>query len=146
MDKSNAFPQEGLVEAEDEPNGSYETNGSCDMIPSELHVKGHHAKKDEYAERNDFLNHLELHKRKWPSVACKADAVGRYHEGVLQKRNAPGKENDGVKRPVGDQLGALELEMGVPGERHEDVRDEKKTDGGKAFRKHDGGRAQTERL
>ena len=58
----------------------------------------------------------------------------------------PGKENDRVERPAADQLGALKFKVGVPGERHENVRDEKKTDGGKAFRKHDGGRAQTERL
>ena len=121
MGKSNAFPQEGLVEAEDEPNGSYETNGSCDMIPSELHVKGHHAKKDEYAERNDFLNHLELHEREGPTVFCKTYSVGRHLQAVFEKRNRPTESNHSNHRPLVKPLKLGQLKMAIPSKCHEDI-------------------------
>ena len=121
MGKSNAFPQEGLVEAKDEPNGSYETNSSRDMIPSELHVKGHHAEKDEYAERNDFLNHLELHEREGPAVFDKTNSVGRHLQAVFEKRNRPTECDDGNHRPLVEPLKLGQFQMAIPSKRHEDI-------------------------
>ena len=121
MGKSNAFPQENLVEAEDEPNGSYETNGSCYMIPSELHVKGHHAEKDEYAERNDFLNHLELHEREGPAVFDKTNSVGRHLQAVFEKGNRPTECDDGNHRPLVEPLKLGQFQMAIPSKRHEDI-------------------------
>lgn len=117
------------------------------MIPTEsLVLEGDEREDGEHGERDHLLDDLQLHQREGAAVADEADPVGGNHEGVLEEGDSPGKENDRVKRPAADEFGTLKFQVGVPGERHEDVRDEKKTDGGKAFRKHDGGRAQTERL
>ena len=121
MGKSNAFPQEGLVEAKDEPNGSYKAKSSCNMIPSELHVKGHHAEKDEYAERNHFLNHFELHEREGPTVFCKTYSVGRHLQAVFEKRNRPTESNHSNHRPLVKPLKLGQLKMAIPGKCHEDI-------------------------
>lgn len=117
------------------------------MVPAQrLVLEGDEREDGEHEERDHLLDNLQLHQREGAAVPDKTDPVGGNHEGVFEEGDPPGKENDRVERPATDQLGALKFQVGVPGERHEDVRDEKKTDGGKAFRKHDGGRAQTERL
>lgn len=117
------------------------------MVPAQrLVLEGDEREDGEHEERDHLLDDLQLHQCEGAAVPDKTDPVGGNHEGVFEKGDPPGKENDRVERPTADQLGALKFQVGVPGERHEDVRDEKKTNGGKAFSKHDGGRAQTERL
>ena len=89
MGKPNAFPQKGLVEAEYEPNGCDEADAGSDMIPAKLHVKRHHAEEDEHAERDNFLNHLELHKVERSSVIHESYPVGRHLGAVFEKCDSP---------------------------------------------------------
>lgn len=123
---------------EDEVDGRYQTGEGGEVVPGQMLLKGDDGEEREDRQGDDLLNDLELNEREGTAVALEADSVGGYHEAVFKKRDRPGKEHDGVERPVADEFGALELEMGVPSERHEDVRDEKKPDGCKAFGEHVG--------
>lgn len=106
------------------------------MVPGKLRAESRHREEDEDRERNHFLNNLEFKKRERPAVAFKAEAVGRHLKGIFEERDAPREEDDRPDGPERDELHILKLEVQVPGERHEDVRDDEKTDGGKAFGKH----------
>ena len=123
---------------EDEIDGRHQTGEGGEVVPGQMLLKGDDGEEREDCQGDDLLNDLELNEREGTAVALEADSVGGHHEAVFKKRDRPGKEHDGVERPVADEFGALELEMGVPGERHEDVRDEQKPDGCKAFGEHVG--------
>ena len=111
----------GLVEAEDEPNGCDEADARSDMIPAKLHVKRHHAEEDEHAERDNFLNHLELHEREGPAVFDKTNSVGRHLQAVFEKRNRPTESNHSNHRPLMKPLKLGQLKMAIPGKCHEDI-------------------------
>ena len=111
----------GLVETEDEPNGCDEADAGSDMIPAKLHVKRHHAEKDEHAERDNFLNHLELHEREGPAVFDKTNSVGRHLQAVFEKRNRPTECDDGNHRPLVEPLKLSQFQMAIPSKRHEDI-------------------------
>ena len=110
------------------------------MVPGELRAEGRHREEDEDRERDHFLNDLEFKKRERTAVAFKTETVGRHLKGLFKKRNAPREEDDRPDGPERDELHVLELEVQVPGKRHEDVRDDEKTDGGETFGKHGGDR------
>ena len=80
--------------------------------------RGEHGEDD---ERDDLLDDLELHQREGAAVAREADAVGGNLAGVLEERDAPRKEDDGKQRPMGGDFHLLQLQVPIPGERHEDV-------------------------
>lgn len=52
-------------------------------------------------ERYDFLNHLELDEAERTAVIEQTHAIGGHLTHVFEERNAPRKENDDDKRPVG---------------------------------------------
>ena len=83
----------------------------------------------EDGEGNHLLNYLELHQVEGPAVALEAQAVGRNGKAVLEKGDAPGKEDDEDERPAGGNFHFLQFEMAVPGERHEHVREDEHKDG-----------------
>ena len=108
------------------------------MVPGKLRAECRHREEDEDRERDHFLNDLEFKKRERAAVAFKAEAVGRHLEGIFEKRDAPREKDDRPDGPERDELHVLKLQVQVPGERHEDVRDDEKTNGGEAFGKHGG--------
>lgn len=75
---------------EDEIDGKDETDKGCYMVP--MHVLplkqqiGNHA---EDHQRDDFLNHFELHQGVGPAVPLKADAIGWHLQTVFDKGNGP---------------------------------------------------------
>ena len=80
----------------------------------------------EYGQRVALGQNLQLHKREGASVDLAADAVGRYHERVLEEGHAPRCEDDEYQRPAGVDLHLGELEVAVSGESHEDIGDNEK--------------------
>ena len=108
------------------------------MVPGELRAESRHREEDEDRERDHFLNDLEFKKRERTAVAFKAETVGRHLKGIFKKRNAPREEDDRPDGPERDELHVLELEVQVPGERHEDVRNDEEPDRQKAFAEHGG--------
>ena len=89
-----------------------------DRLPFEQ--EGDDDRKD--GQGNHFLDDLELHQVERPSVALEADPVRRDGEAVFEEGDAPGKQDDEDERPARGDFHLLELEMPVPGERHENVR------------------------
>ena len=78
----------------------------------------------EDGERDDLLNHLQLHQREGPAVADKADAVGRHLTGIFRQGQKPRQQDDEDERRVlREDVDLLQLQVTVPGEGHEDVGD-----------------------
>ena len=87
----------------------------------------------EHGQGDDLLDDLELHQVEGTAVALEADPVRRDGQAVLEEGDAPRKQDDEDKRPAGGDFHLLELEMAVPGERHEDVRAYEHEDGPKTL-------------
>ena len=83
----------------------------------------------EDGQGDHFLDDLELHQVEGAAVALEADPVRRDGEAVLEEGDAPGEQDDEDERPAGGDFHLLELEVTVPGERHEDVREDEHDDG-----------------
>ena len=70
---------------------------------------------------------------------CRQSRCGwRAPEGVFKECDRPGKEHHRPNGPERDDLCGLKLEVQVPGERHEDVRNDEEPDRQKAFAEHSG--------
>ena len=75
----------------------------------------------EYGQGNGLLDDFELNQAERTPVDAGADPVGRDHHEILEKGDAPGKEDDDDQRPAVRDVHFRQLEMPVPGKRHEDV-------------------------
>src|SRR5216110_1740611 len=82
-----------------------------------LHIEG--GKRHEHAERDDFLKNLELAELELRMP----DAVRRHLKQILEQRDPPAHQR-------GDDPGPLAQvpQVCVPGERHEDVREDEQDD------------------
>ena len=78
---------------------------------------------------DDLLDDLELHQGEGAAVDGGAHPVGRNHEDILEKSQAPGGEDNQDQRPVTADIHLRKLELSVPGERHENVRNDEQQDG-----------------
>ena len=92
------------------PDGS-----SAEPVALEHH--GGDDRKDD--ERNDFLNHFKLHQVERAAVAFEAKPVGRHLATVFCESYHPREKDDADKRPMGRYARLLQLQMAVPGQRHE---------------------------
>lgn len=104
------------------------------MIP--LHRLPFEQEGDNYCKngkRNHLLNHLELHQVEGSSIALKTNPVGRNGKAILEECNAPGEQNNENERPARGNFHLLQLKMAVPGERHENVREDEHDDGPKTL-------------
>ena len=79
-------------------------------------------KHGEYRQRDDFLNHLQLHDVERTAVAVKADAVGGNLAAVFGQCQQPRQEDDDIEWGIAcDDVDLLQLQVTVPGEGHEDI-------------------------
>lgn len=98
------------------------------MVPAKSlasHTYEHKEREDR--EGNHLLNHLELPQRKGASEGGRTESVGRYHEAVLGKGDAPRNEDDGDK-PQLFEFG-LEGDLAIPGQGHKGVRNDQQANG-----------------
>lgn len=72
-------------------------------------------------KRYAFLNHLELDQIKRSAIIHETDAVGWYLTAIFEEGDGPTEGDDTDKRPVAAHARLLQLEVSVPGQRHEDV-------------------------
>ena len=92
------------------------------MVPPQLHVEGDRGENDKNHQRDDLLDHLELHQVKRSSVSDKSHPVGGHLKTVLKESDAPRKQDHEDQRGrIGDESRLLQFEMTVPRQRHEDV-------------------------
>ena len=105
---------------EDEKDGGHDEGEADDIVPLQLLLEVEDGEAGEDDQGDDLLDGLELGGREM----AVPEAVGRDLEAVFQKGDRPGDQDDLPEGRV------LELEMPVPGEGHEDVRDREQGDGG----------------
>lgn len=71
------------------------------MVPAECLRLEHRDDNDgEDRQRDSFLNDFQLNKVERTAIDGGADAVGRNHEGILEKGDAPRDQNDENQWPV----------------------------------------------
>ena len=87
-------------------------------------------KRREHQQRDDLLDHLQLHQRERPAVFPEADAVGRHHQAVLEKGDQPTDQDQPEQAGFFKEFQVLEFQVPVPGDRHEDVGEEEEENGG----------------
>lgn len=92
------------------------------MVPADLLAEIEHRETAEDHERDDLLNDLELRGR----VNRIAPAIGGHLQAVFEESDAPAYENDDEQRL------ALELQVAVPRDGHEEVRADEQRDGKQA--------------
>lgn len=109
---------------EHEEDRCYEATERHEMIPLQLFSpKEDDGEEGKDCNGNDLLYHLQLHQSEGTAIAHKANAVGRHLTGILKERQKPADEDNDVEWcVVGDELHLLQLQVPIPGERHEDVR------------------------
>ena len=99
-----------------------EADGGSEMIPVELLALEEHIGDDaEDCEGEYFLYNLELHKGEGATVANETDAVGGYHNAILEEGDAPGRQYYQNERPPVVDVQFRQFQLSVPGEGHEDV-------------------------
>ena len=100
------------------------------MVPVQSLSLEHHGGDDrEDDERNDFLNHFKLHQVERAAVAFEAKPVGRYLATVFCEAIIHEKRMTTDKRPMGRYARLLQLQVAVPGQRHENVAADEQQDG-----------------
>ena len=66
-----------ILLVENEINGKDEADECCQMVPTKcLSVEEQSDKDCEHCQRDDFLDHFQLHDGERTSITVKADAVG----------------------------------------------------------------------
>ena len=107
------------------------------MVPAQgvrLHENQREQREDR--ERDHFLDDFQLPDRERPAELRRPDAVGRNLEAVFEQGDAPAEQYDS-QHAEAFELG-FECDVAVPGERHEDVRNDEEPDRQKAFAEHSG--------
>lgn len=132
FDGAKSYNMASLIEHEVHRQHQADKGGK--VVPVQrLALEEDGGEEGENHQRDDFLNDLELHQREGTAVFNEADAVGGHLKGILGQGNGPREKDDGVKRPVGNDLHLLQLQVAVPSERHEDVRHDEQEDGVECF-------------
>src|SRR6267378_298832 len=96
-----------------EENGEGNAAKSRHIIPLQLFAQVHDGKNRKYRQRDHFLDGLELRGREF----VRANAICRNLEAIFEERDAPTSEDHFP------QSFAAILEVAIPGEGHEDVRE-----------------------
>ena len=105
-----------------------------EVVPVELlTLENQGGEKDEDHEGDDLLNDFQLHEGKGTAVLLKTDAVGGHLGAIFEESDAPGEKDDADEGPVGGHFHLLELEMPIPGKRHEHIGEKQKCKGLKNF-------------
>lgn len=92
------------------------------VVGERLVLEEQQHEKGEDRQRQELLDHLELPKVERASVVEEADPVGRHHEAILDKGDAPAEQDDQWQRELAEPCRALQLQVTVPRERHEHIR------------------------
>src|SRR6476660_84207 len=98
--------------AEDEVYRPEHANRGVDEVHPDLLPHVEHCERDEYRERNHFLQDLELAEIEY----CETDAVRRNLEQIFEQRDSPARKRGDPPRFVGKVL-----EVRIPRECHEEI-------------------------
>ncbi len=111
-----------LLLIEHEVHRQHQTDESREVIPVQrFALEKHGGEYGEDYQRYYFLDDLQLHQRKRAAVADEADAIGWNLKRILGKSYHPREKDDGVERPVGNNLQFLKFQVTIPRKGHEDI-------------------------
>ena len=112
---------------EGKKHGEDDQDKRNDVVPAKsLGLENRDDDDGEHGQWDGFLYDFQLDKIERASVLHRSDAVGGYHEGILEQGNAPRHEDDKKERPVlwtGDYL--EQFELSIPGKCHENIGNDK---------------------
>lgn len=92
------------------------------VIPVQMFVFEKDGHKDgEDCERDHLLDDLELHEAEWPTILRIPDSVGWHHKQILKQGNTPREQDDNNQWPVCTDALALQFEVSIPCEGHDNV-------------------------
>lgn len=92
------------------------------MVPLQLLALKQHVGYDtEHNERDNLLDDLELHEREGATITQKTNTIGWYLTTILQKGDNPREENHADQRPMTANARIGQLEVAIPGQRHEHI-------------------------
>ena len=77
----------------------------------------------EYSECDYFLNYFEFYQWKRASIFTVSQFIGRYLKDILKKGNTPANENNVEKSEMLKPFQFFELQMSIPGNSHEGIRE-----------------------
>src|ERR1700758_1910242 len=100
-------------------HGSYNEKKRDNMIPSHMLAQVDPSKRYEDAQRDHFLNDLQLKRRELTI----ANAVRGDLEAILEESNQPAHDNHCYQRRL------FVLQVAVPGDRHKNIGANEKEDG-----------------
>lgn len=105
---------------ENEKDRENEEQESYNVVPPQalvLHYKQYDDSED--CKRNSLLNDFQLPNGEGSAELSTAAAVGGYHKAILGKCHEPTQKDDGEQPKTFDF--ALEEDLPIPRERHEDI-------------------------
>lgn len=76
---------------ENEVHRQYEADKGGQMVPLQFQFEGEHREYRKYGQRNDFLNHFQLHDVEGAAVVLKAQPVGRHLKAIFKEGDRPAK-------------------------------------------------------
>ena len=101
-----------------------------------LPLEDHDRKDGEDGDGEHLLNDFQLHQRKRAAVLNEANAVAVHLADIFRQSQQPRREDDDEQRGViRDGANGLQFQMAIPGQRHEDVRQNKQDDSPKSGHK-----------
>jgi hypothetical protein len=90
LDSRESNSAESVLFHKHEIDGKNQATESGKVIPMQrLAFEEYGGKYRKDNQRNHFLYHLELHQRKWASIAGKTDAVGWHLTSILEQSDTP---------------------------------------------------------
>ena len=89
--------------------------------PQRLTLENKYRDEREDGQRDELLDYLQLPEIERPTVVNVADTVRRHHETVFKQSDAPAEQNHHRQGKLAEPGGLLQMEVAVPGKRHEDI-------------------------
>ena len=98
------------------------------MVPFQFGLKSEGGENYEYHERDDLLDHFQLHEREIAAVPLEPDTVRGYLKAVLEKCDQPAEDDDAEERQFIKSRALGEFQVTVPREGHKYIGKNQKSD------------------
>lgn len=119
-----------------EENRSDEAKERPEVVPAErFRAEKQQGETGEHRQRYHLLHYLQLEQAERAAIADKSDSVGRHLETILEKCYSPAYQYHHKERQCIAAAELFELEVAVPCESHENVRNDEQQDSVKRFHK-----------
>jgi len=92
------------------------------IVPGKLiRLENKNGADGKHCKRDHFLQHLQLKEIEGSAELVAANAVSGNHKDVFKKSDAPADKNDSNQTCIREDIPFFELQVSVPGKRHEEI-------------------------